>query len=134
MTDIYKTVHNDKHYLISVALSNLAGVFQLKKEYARAEATFREAKQRYEGLLAADHQLVGIVHVRLGRAIRLQGRFAEAEQESRTGYEILLKQSTPSATWLQFARGDLAAEYDSLGRPADAAKVRADSAATAKSS
>ena len=134
MTDIYKAVHNDKHYLISVALSNLAGVFQLRKDYARAEATFREAKQRYEGLLAPDHQLVGIVHVRLGRAIRLQGRFAEAEQESRAGYEILLKQSTPSATWLQFARGDLAAEYDSLGRAADAAKIRADSAATAKSS
>jgi hypothetical protein len=40
-----------------------------------------------------------------------------------------MKQSTPSVTWVQRARMDLAIDYDSLGRAHDAAKVRADSVA-----
>jgi hypothetical protein len=43
-----------------------------------------------------------------------------------------MKQATPSMLWVQFARNDLALDYDSLGRPADAAKVRADSVAMEK--
>jgi serine/threonine protein kinase/tetratricopeptide (TPR) repeat protein len=129
MVAIYKSVYNDKHYLISVALSNLAGVFQARGQYAQAEQTFREAIQRYDGLLAPDHQMVGIARTRLGRAIRLQRRWAEAERESLAGYTILMKQTNPSPVWVQWARGDLAIDYDSLGRTADAARVRADSAA-----
>ena len=132
MTDIYRTVHNDKHYVISIALSNLAGVFQARHDYAQAEQLFREAVGRYDGLLSPDHQLVGIARARLGRAIRLQGRFTEAERESRMAYDILMKQSVPSILWVQFARSDLAIGYDSLGRPADAARVRADSLAMEK--
>ncbi|HUQ82288.1 MAG TPA: serine/threonine-protein kinase [Gemmatimonadaceae bacterium] len=133
MVDIYKSVYNDKHYLISVALSNLAGVFQARKDYARAEATFREAIARYEGLLPPDHQLFGIARVRLGRALRLQGRFADGERESMAGFGILMKQATPSPTWVQWARADLALDYDSLGRAAEAVKIRADSTAMAAS-
>jgi serine/threonine protein kinase/tetratricopeptide (TPR) repeat protein len=129
MTDIYRAVHNDKHYVISIALSNLAGVYQARKDYVRAEQIFREAIRRYDGLLAPDHQLVGIARVRLGRAIRLQRRFADAERETTAGFEILMKQSTPSPHWVQFARHDLALDYDSLGRPDEAKRVRADSAA-----
>ena len=129
MAEIYKTVYNDKHYVISVALSNLAGVRQERGDYKGAEALFREAIQRYDGVLAPDHQLLGIARGRLGRALRLQRRFAEGEVESRAGLEILMKQSTPSVTWVQRVRSDLAIDYDSLCRPADAVKVRTDSAA-----
>jgi hypothetical protein len=62
----------------------------------------------------------------------LQGRFPEALKETLAGYEILMKQAPPSVTWVQRTASDLAAEYDSLGRPAEAAKVRADSAALGK--
>jgi serine/threonine-protein kinase len=127
MAEVYKTIYHDKHYVISIALSNIAGVLQERKQYTQAEALFREAVQRYDGLLAPDHQLVGIARSRLGKAIRLQGRFAEAEKESLAGYTILMKQSTPAKYWVQAVRSDLALEYDSLGRAADAAKVRADS-------
>jgi serine/threonine-protein kinase len=129
MAAIYKTIYHDKHYVISIALSNIAGVLQERKQYAQAEALFREAIQRYDSLLAPDHQLVGIAHARLGRVLRLQARWADAFKETEKGYSILMKQSTPSAYWVQRARMDLAIEYDSLGRPADAAKVRADSVA-----
>jgi hypothetical protein len=43
-----------------------------------------------------------------------------------------MKQSTPSTYWVQRARMDLAIELDSLGRPADALRVRADSVAMEK--
>jgi serine/threonine-protein kinase len=132
MAEIYKTIYHDKHYVISIALSNIAGVLQERKRYAEAEALFREAIKRYDGLLAPDHQLVGIARARLGRVLRLQRRWADAEKETSAGVAILLKQSTPSVTWVQRARMDLAIEYDSLGRTADAAKVRADSAAMEK--
>jgi serine/threonine-protein kinase len=129
MVEIYRSVYHDKHYVISIALSNIAGVLQERKQYPQAETLFREAIQRYDGLLAPDHQLVGIARGRLGRVLRLQGRIAEAEKESRASYDILMKQSTPSAFWVHRVMSDLALEYESLGRPADAAKVRADSAA-----
>ena len=129
MADIYKTIYHDKHYVISIALSNIAGVLQERKQYTQAEALFREAIRRYDGLLAPDHQLVGIAHSRLGRVLRLEGRWTDAREESEVGYTILMKQSTPPTTWVQRARMDLAIEYDSLGRPADAARVRADSVA-----
>ena len=132
MAEIYKTIYHDKHYVISIALSNIAGVLQERKQYAQAEALFREAIQRYISLLAPDHQLVGIAHARLGRVLRLQGRWADAEKESLAGYTILMKQATPAVLWVQRVRMDLAIEYDSLGRGAEAAKIRADSIAMEK--
>jgi len=129
MADIYKSVYNDHHYVISVALSNIAGVLQERQQYAQAEALFREAIRRYDGLLAPDHQLVGIARSRLGRVLRLDRRFADGEKESAAGLAILLKQSTPPVLWVQRTRSDLGIDYDSLGRRADAAKVRSDSAA-----
>ena len=129
MVEIYRTVYHDKHYVISIALSNIAGVLQERKQYSEAETLFREAIRRYDGLLAPDHQLVGIAHARLGRVLRLERRWADAFAETDTGYTILMKQSTPSAFWVQRTRMDLELEYDSLGKPAEAAKVRADSVA-----
>jgi len=132
MAEVYKVVYDDKHYVISIALSNIAGVYQERKQYAEAERIFREAIRRYGEVLAPDHQLVGIARLRLGKSILLQRRYADAEQESRAGYTILMKQTNPPPTWTQRVRGDLAAEYDSLGRPADAAKFRAESLAVAR--
>jgi serine/threonine-protein kinase len=129
MLAIYKAIYHDKHYVISIALSNIAGVLQERKQYEQAEALFREAIQRYDGLLAPDHQLVGIARVRLGGVLRLQRKWGPAFKETEAGYTILMKQSTPSVYWLRRATSDLAMEYDSLGKPKEAAKTRADSAA-----
>jgi serine/threonine-protein kinase len=131
MADVYKKVHNDKHYVISIALSNIAGVLQERKQYPQAEALFREAIQRYETTLTTRHQLMGIAKARLGRVLRLEGRWADALKETKDGYDILMGQTTPSVFWAGRAASDLIMEYDSLGRPADAAKIRADSAALA---
>jgi eukaryotic-like serine/threonine-protein kinase len=65
----------------------------------------------------AEHQLVGIARVRLGRAILRQRRYSEAESESRAGYELLMKQTSPPANWLSKAHTDLAEEYAALNKP-----------------
>ena len=127
--DIYKTTYAGKHYYIGVALSNLAGVLVDKKEYSRAEQLFHEALQMYSQTLAPDHQLFGIAHARLGRALLRDHRYAEAEAESRAGYDLLRKQASPPGVWLQFARTDLAEEYDALHQPENAGKFRAELAA-----
>ena len=69
---------------------------------------------------------MGIARVRLGRAILRQRRYSEAETESRAGYELLMKQTSPPANWLSKARADLAEEYDALNKPEQAAKFRAE--------
>jgi serine/threonine-protein kinase len=125
MTAIYKQVYNDKHYYIGISLSNTAGVHYLRKNYARAEALFREAIRRYGDELPADHQLVGIARVRLGRVLLAERRFADAERESLAGYDIIRKQS-PANPWLNTAREDLTALYDSTRQPEKSARFRAE--------
>jgi eukaryotic-like serine/threonine-protein kinase len=72
----------------------------------------------------------------LGRALLREKRYAEAETESRAGYEILIKQNVSSGAYLQNARTDLVEEYDTLKQPEQAAKFRAELAkgSTAQSS
>jgi hypothetical protein len=53
-----------------------------------------------------------------------QARFAEAERETRSGYDILTTQTDPAVSWLQSAREDLVASYDALKQPGQAARFR----------
>ncbi|HET7205833.1 MAG TPA: serine/threonine-protein kinase [Terriglobales bacterium] len=127
MADIYKSVYAGKHYYIGIALSNLAGVYIERKNYNRAEQLFREALGIYAQTLPADHLNVGIAHVRLGRALLLNRHEKEAEAESRAGYDILVKQKSAPAKWLQMARTDLAQEYEALRENDKAARFRSES-------
>jgi tetratricopeptide (TPR) repeat protein len=126
MAEIYRSVYNGKHYYIGVALGNLASVYMDRKLYVRAEQLFREALQQYAGTLPAEHENVGVGRISLGRALLRQNRFSAAESESRTGYEILLKQSSPSQAWLHNARTDLAEEYAAMRQPEKAEQFRAE--------
>jgi serine/threonine protein kinase/tetratricopeptide (TPR) repeat protein len=130
MADIYRSVYNGKHYYIGVALGNLGGVYMDRKQYVRAEQFYRQALQQYAGTLPAGHENVGMGRILLGRALLRQNRFSEAESESRAGYEILLKQTSPSPAWLHNARADLADEYAALKQPEKAEEFRAELAKT----
>jgi hypothetical protein len=68
--------------------------------------------------------MVGTARVRLGHVLVREKRFAEAENESRAGYDILMKNGSSSVSWIRTAREDLAIEYDSLKRPEMAARFR----------
>ena len=101
---------------------------------AGAEKIFRDVIRRYSETLPADNVNLGIAHVKLGRTLLRQNRYADAESETRAGYEILIKQSSPSTSFTRAARKDLAAEYDALNQPQQAARFRAELAAVAANS
>ena len=132
MLDIYMSVYRGRHYLIGIAQSNLASTLMARGDNRGAEALFRQAIAMYERTLPATNTNIGIAKIKLGRALLRQGRFAEAEANSRAGYEQLAPQMNPTVSWLASARADLAAAYDSLRRPADAARLRAEIATIEK--
>jgi len=107
-------------------------VYVMQKKYAQGERLFRQALQMYAQTLSPDHQLVGIARVRLGNALLPQKRYAEAEAESRAGYDILIKQIDPTSSWVVKARQDLVQEYLALKQPEQAAKFRAEPTTAAK--
>jgi serine/threonine-protein kinase len=132
MIDIYRTVHKNKHYLIGIGQANLASTLMARGDNKGAEALFRQAIAMYEQTLPATNTNIGISRIKLGRSLLRQGRFAEAERESRAGYEQLAPQMNPTVSWLTSARSDLATAYDSLHKPQDAARIRAEIAALEK--
>jgi serine/threonine-protein kinase len=70
----------------------------------------------------------GIARIKLGRSLLRQGRTAEAEVESKAGYDIVSRKTGPTVSWLKSAREDLSEAYDALHRPEEAAKYRAEAA------
>jgi len=133
MADIYHSIYGEHHYLLGIAISNLAGAYAGEQEWERAEPLFRQAVNLFTETQSAYHINTGIARTKLGRALLRQGRYAEAEKESRAGYEILVKQVAPGASWLVNARKDLVEEYDALKQPENAERFRNELGTVAKS-
>jgi eukaryotic-like serine/threonine-protein kinase len=129
MAEIYRRVYGEHHYLLAIALSNLASVYSAREQWPRAEKLFRQAIPIYIETQSAGHINTGIARIKLGRTILRQHRYAEAEAESRAGYEILIKQMDPNVSWLVNARKDLVEEYTALHQPEKAAQFRAEPSA-----
>lgn len=129
MVEIYRQVYGEHHYLFAVALSNLGSVYSSREEWPRAEKIYRQVIPIFAESQSAAHINTGVARIKLGRTLLRQNRFAEAEAESRAGYEILIKQMDPKVSWLTNARKDLAEEYYALKQPKSAAKFRAETAA-----
>jgi serine/threonine-protein kinase len=123
---MYHRIYGDHHYLIALATSNLATAYMGKKDYVRAEAMFRDAVRRYSETQGPAHFNTAIARIKLGRALLRERRFADAQVETRAGYDILVKQANPAMSFLQNARKDLAAEYDSLGQHSTAERFLAE--------
>jgi eukaryotic-like serine/threonine-protein kinase len=132
MLQIYRQTYGLEHYLIGIATSNLASVLTEKGELDDAERLYREAIGTYERAQSPTHLNAGIGRIKLGRVLLRQRRLAESEAELLAGYGILTAQATPSVSWLQAARTDLAAVYEALGRPEDAGRYRAELEAARK--
>ena len=67
-----------------------------------------------------------IAHVKLGRTLLGEQKYGEAEKNTLAGYNYLVKQAAPTNNYLASARKDLAAIYDGLHRPQQAARFRAE--------
>jgi serine/threonine-protein kinase len=124
--DIYRTVYGDHHYLVAIALSNVAGIRFDKKDYPRAERLFRDVIRRYKETLPADNVNLAIAHIKLGRTLLRDNRYKDAVPETMAGYEVLTRQNSPSTSFIRAARKDLAAEYEAMNQPQDAARFRAE--------
>ena len=133
MADIYQAVYHGHYFGMAVAEANLGSVCLDRKQWTRAEQFFRQALQLYVETQGADHVNSAIAHIKLGRALLRQLRYREAEEHTLAGYQILSKQASPSVTWLQSARKDLAAIYDALQEPEKAKKFLAERLAVASS-
>lgn len=130
---IYRRAYGEHHGSLAIALGNQGGLWLRAGDAHRAEPLLRAALEACRGALADDALDVGIGHIRLGRALKMQRRWAEAEKETRTGYRIVAAQADPGVSFLRAARTDLVADYEALGRTADAARFRAELADTAAS-
>ena len=129
---IYQAIYGADHQFVAVAMGNLASIYQARKDYPRAEPMFRQSLAIYLKTLSPTHVNVGIGHIRLGRILLKMGRYDEATRESRAGYDILIKQTDANTSFLKAARKDLVAAFDSLKRPAEGARFRAELADTVK--
>ncbi len=130
--DIYRSVYGGGHYLVGIATSNLAGVYVARHDYRTAEAMYRQAIDIFSRAQSPNHLNTGIARIKLGRSLLRQRRIAEAESELKRGYDIVSKQAAPGVSWLTTAREDLAAAYDALNRPEQAAHIRAEAARVAQ--
>jgi serine/threonine protein kinase/tetratricopeptide (TPR) repeat protein len=130
--EIYRSVYGDKHYLVGIASSNLAGVYMARRDFTTAETMYRAAVATFSATQSPTHLNTGIARIKLGRSLLRQRRTAEAEIESKAGYDIVAKQTAPTVSWLKSAREDLVAAYDILHRPEEAAKYRAEAARVGK--
>jgi serine/threonine-protein kinase len=126
--EIYRSAYGDSDYRVAVAMGNLASVYFAEKQYIQAEQIFRDVVQRCTKSLSADNINTGIAEIKLGRTLLMERRYREAEEQTRTGYEVLLKQTSPSTSFIQGARHDLAAIYEALGRPEEARKFKGEPA------
>ena len=124
VADIYRSIYGERHYLVAIALSNVAYVKLNRKDYAGAEVGFRDVVRRFTETLGAGNVNTGIAHIKLGRTLLREQRFADAAKQTRAGYDNLSAQTNPGISFLQAARKDLAAEYEALGESQLAQRFR----------
>ncbi|HEY7339191.1 MAG TPA: serine/threonine-protein kinase [Bryobacteraceae bacterium] len=132
MAEIYKSAYGEHHYLYALALANVASVYLAEKQYARAEPMFRDAVRRYSEALSPEDMNTAIAQVKLGRTLVGEKRYAEAEGHTMAGYKILIKQTSPTVSWIQTALKDLTVIYEALGQPEKASEFRVLEGAKAK--
>jgi len=112
---IYRHIYGPHHWLLGIAEANLASVAMARGDNVSAEQGYREALSQFIEGQGAEHLNTAIAHVKLGRALLRQGRFREAADESRAGYDLLMARDQAPEGFVKAARKDLAEAYDRLG-------------------
>lgn len=123
--ETWKQYYGDQHPYIANAISNLGSICQQQKDYPCAEKMYREAVRRFDAT-SSESVNDAIAHVKLGRTLLSEAKFGDAEANSLAGYNYLVKHVAPSNSYLANARKDLAAIYDGLHQPQQAARFRAE--------
>lgn len=132
VAEIYRSAYGDPDYRVAVALGNLGSVYFAEKSYARAIDVFSEVVARFTRSQSAGNINTGIAEIKLGRTLLAAGHYRQAKVHTSAGYEVLLKQTSPSSGFIQGARHDLAVIYTALGQPEEAKKFASETAVTPK--
>jgi hypothetical protein len=74
--------------IFAVALSIPGSVYSSCEEWPRADKIYGQEISTFTELQSAKHIDTGVARIKLGRALLRQNRYAEAEAETRAGYEI----------------------------------------------
>lgn len=127
---IWKQFYGDRHPFIANAVSNLGSICQMQKEYPCAEANYRDAVRRFDSI-SPDSVNAAIAHIKLGRTLLSEQKFAAAETWSLSGYNYLINHVAANNSFLGNARHDLALIYDGLHKADQAARFRAETAQAA---
>lgn len=123
--DIWEKIYGDQHQFIAIAWSNLGSVCMAEKDYPCAEKNYREAVRRLD-LASPDGLSDAVAHLKLGRALLKENRYADAEPNTLGAYHYLVQHVNPSDSYLANARKDLVAIYDALHQPQTAAHFRSE--------
>lgn len=130
--DNWKQLFGDQYPSVAVAYSNLGSVCLEKNNLPCAERMYRDAVSRLDAY-SANSLNDAVAHLKLGRALLREGRYAQAEPESLFGYNYLVANVAPNDRFLVMARKDLASIYDGLYDTEKATRYRAELAAAAQS-
>src|SRR5215470_9871680 len=128
--ETWKQLYGDQHQFVAVAYSNLGSICLDEKDYACAEKMFREAVRRLDAA-SSESSAAAIAHLKLGRALLRQNRFAEAEPHTSAAYQYLVKQVSPTDSFLAASRKDLIMIYDGLHDSENASRYRSELTAAA---
>jgi len=124
--EIYRAIRGDEHQDVAIELANIASIYLAKKQYVRAEQSFRDVIRRFEKILPADNYNIGIARIKLGHCLLGEKRYRDSEAELLKGYGILAKQAGSSVSWLKTARKDLVTVYSALNQPEKGRRFQAE--------
>ena len=110
---IYRANYPETDRRAIVGLGNLATMYLRMGHLGQAEVMFRDFLTRMTQLEGDDSIDSAVGHIKLGRTLLHEKKFAEAKLHTKSGYDVLLKQS-PKNIFLSPARQDLAAEESAL--------------------
>lgn len=111
--EIYRSLFPSTDRRVLFSMGNLATMYLREGQSSQAEPTLRYVVAELSQTLGPDNIDTAVAHVKLGRTLLRENKFAEAKVHTQAGYDVLIKQS-PSSVFLPPARTDLAAEDAAL--------------------
>jgi serine/threonine-protein kinase len=106
--ELYGQVNGENSWLTITALGNQASVYIDSGRYKLAERLLGDVLQRCDRNSTMDPLLAGIEHIRLGKTLRLEKRYIEAEAELGKGMKLIGVESDKNQEWFRKGRQEMA--------------------------
>jgi serine/threonine protein kinase/Flp pilus assembly protein TadD len=121
---IVRTLLGSDHPHVGISLYNLGKLLQKKRDWVGAEIAFSEALPIVDRSLPEGNWRKGELRSLIGACMTETGRFGEAEERLREGYEMVVADRGPEDPRSRVAAERLVELYERSGRPQQAAQFR----------